>query len=105
MILHEARRQATSTTAPAIFLNLAVVVIGLTVVAGVQALARTRRAPFLRMAPFDPAIHILQFDPRASPRQLPAQVVSHESMIVNVQAEVVIDPARDRAGINLGLRV
>ena len=46
-----------------------------------------------RVTNFNPAIHILQFDPRASTGQLAAQVVSHEAMIVNMQAEVVINPA------------
>ena len=94
MILHEARRRAPASAAEAaIILDLAVVIIVLIAVPMVQVLDRTQSAAILRVTNFNPAIHILQFDPRASTGQLAAQVVSHEAMIVNMQAEVVINPA------------
>ena len=66
---------------------------------------RTQSLPILGVPHLDPAIHILQFNARASAGQFAAQIVAHKPMMVHMQSEVVVDAPRDRAGVDISLRV
>jgi hypothetical protein len=84
-------------------LDLAIVVIIL--VAMAQVLDWTERAAVGGVANLDPAIHVLQFDAWTSVAQFTAQIVANEMVIVNVQPEVVLDSAGDRAGLDFRFRI
>src|SRR4029077_5569636 len=70
-----------------------------------QVLYWTQRAPILRMMHFDFAVYIPEFDARAAASQFTAQIVSHKTMVVHVQSEIVVNSPRDGAGLNHCLRV
>jgi hypothetical protein len=81
-------------------LNLAVVIV-IFIADGSDPSPGSMPAAILRMAHVDPAIHILQPDARAPAAQLSPQIVTHKSMIVYVQPQVVVDAAGNGRGFNL----
>ena len=72
----------------------ALVAIGLSMIFGI-----------LRMTNFNSAVDVCQFDVRPAAAEFAAQVVAHELVMVHMQTEIVIDSARNRAGLEFRLGV
>ncbi len=57
------------------------------------------------MTNLDSAVHIFQLDARSAASQLPAEIAAHKLMTIDVQPEIILDAARDRAGLHFRLRI
>src|ERR1035438_5199170 len=75
-------------------------VVILVVVAMAEVFRRTQGPAVGGVANLNPAIHVLQFNPRAAAAQFAAQIVADESVMIHVQAEVILDAAGNRAGLD-----
>ena len=63
----------------------------------------THRVPILSVTDLDSAIYIRKVDMRAALAELSAQIVSHKTVIIYTQPEVVTDPTGYRTGIDFGV--
>jgi len=70
-----------------------------------QIFRRAQGAAIGGVANLDVAIHVLQFKVWAAAAEFSAQVVADEPVMIHVQSEVILDSARNRAGLDFRFRI
>src|SRR5258708_29277419 len=85
-------------------LNLAVIIVIIPILMA-QVLHRAQGAAVFRVTDFDSSVYILQFDSRAATCQFSTKIVADIAMMIDVQAEVIVNSTGNRAGVNLSLGV